>query len=200
MSALVRLSTAVALASLLAATPAAALTLVFEGPFLPEGGPGATGTGDATVTFDTDLLTMRVEATWSGTSGTTTASHIHCCTVNQGVGNAGVATQLPSFSGFPLGVTGGTYDQLFDMNLASSWNPTYVTNNGGTTTSAFNALVAGLTDDRGYLNIHTNTFTGGEIRARLALVPEPATALMLGIGSALLARHRRARASVERAR
>ena len=193
MTSLVRLSAAVALAGLLAATPAAALTLVFEGPFLPEGGPGATGTGDATVTFDTDLLTMRVEATWSGTSGTTTASHIHCCTVSQGVGNAGVATQLPSFSGFPLGVTGGTYDQLFDMNLASSWNPTYVTNNGGTTTSAFNALVAGLTDDRGYLNIHTNTFTGGEIRARLALVPEPATALLLGIGTALLARHRRAR-------
>jgi len=191
MHAFVRLSAVVGLASLLAGTPASALTIVFSAPFLPEGGPGATGTGTATVTFDTTLLTMRVEATWSGTSGTTTASHIHCCTVNPGVGTAGVATQVPSFSGFPLGVTGGTYDQLFDMNLASSWNPTYVTNNGGTTTSSFNALLAGIQGDRGYLNIHTSTFGGGEIRARLALIPEPATALMLAIGIALLAGGRR---------
>jgi len=175
----------------LVAGPASALTIVFAAPFLPEGGPGSTGTGTATVTFDTTLLTMRVEATWSGTSGTTTASHIHCCTVNPGVGTAGVATQVPSFSGFPLGVTGGTYDQLFDMNLASSWNPTYVANNGGTTTSSFNALLAGIQGDRGYLNIHTSTFGGGEIRARLALIPEPATALMLAIGIALLAGGRR---------
>jgi opacity protein-like surface antigen len=183
---------AVVLSFALAAT-ASANTIVFEAPFLPEGGLGSTGSGNAKVTFDTDLLTMRVQATWSGTSGTTTASHIHCCTVSQGVGNAGVATQVPSFSGFPLGVTGGTYDQLFDMNLASSWNPTYVTNNGGTTTSAFNALLTGIQNDRGYFNIHTSTFGGGEIRARLALVPEPATAVLLGIGLALIARQRRGR-------
>jgi hypothetical protein len=175
----------------LAAAPAGATTFVFSAPFLPEGGPGATGTGTATVTFDDVLLTMRVEATFSGTSGTTTASHIHCCTVSQGVGTAGVATQVPSFSGFPLGVTSGSYDQLFDMNLASSWNPTYVTNNGGTTTSAFNALLGGILDDRGYLNIHTSTFGGGEIRARLALVPEPGTVALLGLGLAALAARRR---------
>jgi hypothetical protein len=152
---------------------------------------GSTGSGQAKVTFDTTLSTMRVQATWSGTSGVTTASHIHCCTVSPGTGNAGVATQLPSFAGFPLGVSSGTYDQTFDMTLAASWNPTYVTNNGGTTASALNALISGLTNDRGYLNIHTDTFQGGEIRARLALVPEPTTALLFGIGLALLAGGRR---------
>jgi hypothetical protein len=174
------------------AAPASAHTIVFEANFLPEGGPAATGTGFARVTFDTDIFSMRVEATFSGLSGNTTASHIHCCTASPGVGNVGVATQLPSFVGFPLGVKSGTYDQTFDMNLAASWNPSYVTANGGIN-GAFNALVAGLQNDRGYLNIHSSTFSGGEIRARLAEVPEPTSALLVGLGLALLAQRRRAR-------
>lgn len=180
-----RTSTLASLASLaLASAPAAAATLIFQAPFLPEGGPGSTGTGSATVTFDTDTLSMHVEATWSGTSGTSTVAHIHCCTASPGTGNAGVATQLPSFAGFPVGVTGGSYDETFDMSLDASWNPSFVSANGGTTSSAFTTLLNGLLDDRAYLNIHTSTFGGGEIRARLALVPEPTTALLLGLGLA----------------
>src|SRR5512138_2255029 len=38
------------------------------------------GTGTAVVTVDTTAMTMRVQATFSGLTGTTTASHIHCCT------------------------------------------------------------------------------------------------------------------------
>ena len=59
----------------------------------------------------------------------TTASHIHCCVAPPG--NAGVATTTPTFPGFPLGVTAGTYSQTFDMTAAASYNPAFVTANGG---------------------------------------------------------------------
>ena len=180
-----------AVLSLGLSTGASAVTIIFEANFQPEG-VGATGSGFARVTFDTDLSTMRTEATWSGTSGTSTVAHIHCCTTTPGVGNAGVATQLPSFTLFPTGVTSGSYDHTFDMSVAASWNPTFVTANGGTPLTALSALIAGLQDDRAYFNIHTSTFGGGEIRARLALVPEPSSALLVGLGLALLAQRRRA--------
>ena len=43
-----------------------------------------------------------------------------------------VATGVPTFLGFPTGVTNGYYDHTFDLTLASSFNPAYVTANGGT--------------------------------------------------------------------
>jgi hypothetical protein len=176
--------------SLLLSASASAVTIVFSAPLAPEA-VGATGSGTATVTFDTTLMTMRVEATWTGLSGNTSASHIHCCTTSPGVGNVGVATQVPSFAGFPNGVTAGSYDNTFDMTLAASWNPAFVTANGGTPSSAFTALLTGLQNDRAYLNIHTTTFPGGEIRARLALIPEPSTLALAAVGLAGLAAVRR---------
>jgi hypothetical protein len=142
------------------------------------------GTGSVLVTVDFDLFTMRVEADFSGLTGTTTASHIHCCTVSPGAANVGVATTTPSFTGFPLGVTSGTYDHTFDMALASSYNAAFVTAQGGVS-NAFNALVAGMTTGNAYFNIHTSTFGGGEIRGLLTeVVPEPSAALLLSLGLA----------------
>jgi hypothetical protein len=163
------------------AAPASSHTIVITGLFAPEGGPGSTGGGDATITVDTDTFSMRVQANWSGTSGNSTAAHIHCCQATAGSGNVGVATQLPSFVGFPLGVTGGTFDNTYDMNLAASWNPAFVTAQGGIN-GAFNALVNAMSTDHAYFNIHTSTFPGGEIRAHLFAVPEPGTLALLGAG------------------
>lgn len=168
------------------AAPAAAHESVYEAPLLgtSETPPNASpATGFARVTIDFDLFTMRVEATFSGLTGTTTAAHIHCCTAVANTGNVGVATQLPSFVGFPLGATSGSYDHTFDMSLDSSYNQNaggFLANNGNSAATAFNTLVAGLDAGKAYLNIHTSTFPGGEIRALLTPVPEPETyALML---------------------
>src|SRR5215218_10894124 len=137
------------------------------------------GTGKAVVTIDGNF--MRVQATFSGLvpqtstglpSGTT-ASHIHAPTPVplSLTSTAGVATTTPTFTGFPLGVNAGTYDHSFDMTLASSYNPAYITANGGTPASAFAALKAAISAGRSYFNIHTNAFPGGEIRGFLLACP-----------------------------
>lgn len=141
------------------------------------------GTGTARVTVDTALDTMRVEVFFQNLLGTTTASHIHCC-APAGT-NAGVATELPLFTGFPTGVTSGTYDHTFDMTLSSSFNPAFVTAQGGVS-QAFDALIAGMTTSNAYLNIHTNLFPAGEIRGQLAPVPEMSTWAMMLFGFAAL--------------
>ena len=129
------------------------------------------GTGKALVTINAAANTMRVQATFSGLLAGVTACHIHAPTAVPGSGTAGVATTLPTFAGFPSGVTAGTYDQTFDMLLASSYNPAYVTNNGGTTATAWAALRTAISAGRSYLNIHSSMFPGGEIRGFLNLCP-----------------------------
>jgi hypothetical protein len=97
--------------------------------------------------------------------------------------NAGVATTLPTFTGFPSGVTFGTYDHTFDMSQGSSYNPAFVTAHGGTATSAELALYDGMLAGDSYLNIDTTNFGGGEIRGFLvAQIPEPATLALFGFG------------------
>lgn len=128
--------------------------------FPPNASPAS---GNTTITVDTTLLTMRVQASFSGLTGGTTAAHIHCCTAAAGTGTAGVATTTPTFPGFPTGVTSGTYDQTFDMTLAGSYNPAFVTAFGNIP-NARAALFAGLAAGTAYFNVHTGTFGGGEIR------------------------------------
>ena len=150
----------------------------------------SAGTGVALVTLDSVANTMRVQVTFSGLTGTTTNSHIHCCLGTPFTGTTGVATLTPTFTGFPGGVTSGMYDATYDMTLASSYNAAFVTANGGTAASAKTALFNGIaTPGVAYLNIHTSTFGGGEIRGFFTVAPEPGTfglmgAAVLGLGFA----------------
>ena len=133
-----------------------------------ESPPNASpGTGFATVSYDNSAHTLLVDVSFSGLLGTTTASHIHAATASPGTGTAGVATTTPTFAGFPLGVTSGTYHNLLDLTLSSSYNPAYVTLVGGTVPLAEANLVAAMASGEAYLNIHSTVVPGGEIRGFL---------------------------------
>ena len=162
-----------------------------------EAPPNASlGIGSTTVTLDIDNMTMRVQASFSGLTGNTTASHIHCCTLLPGVSTAGVATVTPTFTGFPAGVKAGSYDHTYDMALATSYNAAFVTATGSVL-NAWTALMNGIADGKAYLNIHTSAVGSGEIRGFLAAVPSavplpaalPLFATALGIAGGLRRRY-----------
>ncbi|MDP1645932.1 MAG: CHRD domain-containing protein [Thiobacillus sp.] len=163
----------------------ASLTGSAENP--PNASPG---TGFAYVEYDAPTHQLRVKVDFENLIGTTTAAHIHCCV--DAPGNIGVATTTPTFSGFPAGVTSGSYDQTFDLTLPASFNAAFITANGSVA-GAEAALATGLDAGRAYFNIHTTFRPGGEIRGFLAAVPEPATLPLLGLGVVSLLAVRRKR-------
>jgi hypothetical protein len=144
----------------------------------PVASPGA---GSVAVVLDPTAQTLQILTSFFGLTTPDTAAHIHCC-APLGT-NAGVATTLPAFLGFPLGVTQGTYlSPLFSLMDPSLYNPAFVTMQGGLP-QAEAALIAGIENDQTYFNIHTMANPGGEIRGQLeplGAVPEPTTLLLLG--------------------
>jgi len=143
------------------------------------------GTAQATVFLNTTLNTMEVVVIFSGLTSGTTASHIHCCLASPlQNSNQPVGTTIPTFTGFPLGVTSGGYDHIFDLGADSTYNlinmPPGNAGNSFLGTSAATAepvFVTALLNSETYLNIHTTNFMSGEIRGILvpgpALVPGP---------------------------
>ncbi len=159
---------------------------------------GSPGTGLAIVDYDTVAHTLRSRGNFSGLTGNTTLAHIHAPNLSQLQINDlpnptfGVASPQPAFAGFPIGVTSGSHDTLYDLTLATSWNAPYIANNGGTTAGAEAALALALSQGRAYYNIHTSQFGGGEIRGFLQLIPEPSTIALAGMAlvGAIAARRR----------
>jgi CHRD domain len=138
------------------------------------------GTGSATFTLTGNILT--INGSFTGLLGTSAAAHIHCCTAAALAGTSVVATETPTFSGFPLGVTSGSFLLTLDLTNASSYNPAFVTAQGGIP-NARAALIAGMNSGRSYFNIHSSQFGGGEIRGFIiSTVPEPASVFLTAAG------------------
>ena len=140
--------------------------------FPPNASPG---TGLGTFTLSADQSTLDVLLFFSGLVALDTAAHIHCC-APPGV-NAAVRLNL---TGFPLGVTSGSYSHTF----------TLATDLVGITPADF---VTGLLGGQTYANIHTSQFPGGEIRGQI--VPEPSMLGLIVLGLAGIGVLRRRTAS-----
>ena len=162
------------------------------------------GTGFTTVVLDPTAQTLQVNVMFSGLTSLTTAAHIHCC---QPLGtNAGVATTVPAFPGFPIvangmGVTSGDYHSpVLSLLDAGTYNPAFVAMFPGLP-QAESALINGIENGMSYLNVHTANNTGGEIRSQLFPAPEPMSLVLLGsalVGFGLM-RHRKSAPSGDRA-
>jgi len=127
-------------------------------------------TGSATLTLAFNTLDVN-SISFSGLTTNVTAVTIQVAL--PGV-NGPAAIILP---GFPA-ATSGNYSMTFDLTLDGTYNPSFLTANGGTAASAESALVAAMLAGETYINIHDATFPGGEIRGQLSqtqnVTPSPA--------------------------
>jgi hypothetical protein len=135
-------------------------------------------------TFNPATNLLNVNVSFSGLTGTTTDSHIHCC-FTPANRNAGVAVGFTPH-GFPIGVTSGTFNAAIDLNNPANYTSAFLTANGGTAASARAALLAAMSNSTAYFNIHSSAHGPGEIRGDISLIPEPAALLLIILGAAPL--------------
>jgi len=144
------------------------------------------GAGSVTVVLDPTAETIQILASFFGLTAPDTAAHIHCCQTMPGT-NVGVATTVPAFDGFPLGVTQGTYlSPIFSLTDPSFYNPVFVDMFPGGLPEAEAALIAGIENGLTYFNIHTAPNPGGEIRTQLLPLGVPGPIVGAGLPGLIL--------------
>ncbi len=78
------------------------------------------GIGTSTLTLDLDLNNMMLDVDFSGLYGASTSAFIYAPTTTPLTGTAGPMTPA---SGFPIGVTSGSFSHLFDLTDQSRIYP-----------------------------------------------------------------------------
>jgi hypothetical protein len=120
------------------------------------------GTGTATLQFNDATNQLTLSGSYTGLIGTVTASHIHIAPV--GVNGPIIIT---------LTNTGGTSGTLSGAGVLTAPQVTALFSNGL------------------YVNVHTTSFGGGEIRGVITLVPAPGALALLGLAGMVGTRRRR---------
>jgi hypothetical protein len=129
----------------------------------PTGVPGSGGIGPGGISLDTDTNEFSLDIRWGSGNGFTDLTsmvnnlHIHGSTANAAPGgfteNAGVLKGLPGFGTSP---SDGSFIGTISLTQGEA-----------------DEVLAG----RSYINVHTNTNGGGEIRGHLVALPETVTLL-----------------------
>lgn len=150
------------------------------------GTPGSGGEVGAGITFDDVTNDLTINVGWGSGNGFTdltgnaTAGHIHGFTTSNSpasfLENAGVMIGLNSLGGWNPSATGGGFSGTVNLS-------------GAQETALLNGQL--------YLNFHTATNSGGEIRGQLMAVPEPASvAAVMAVAALGLVALRRRRTAV----
>ena len=145
-------------------------------------------TGSATFDYDTITHSLTMSSNFSGLLGTKTVAHIHANTAVSGTGTAGVASGLTSWT---TGLQSGSYTSTVNMVSSATYGSSYLAANGGTAASAETALLSAMSIGKAYLNLHSTTYPGGEIRGFINQVPAPGMLALIGMCGVLTGRRRR---------